>query len=251
MTSTVRAEVSTCQTAAAWSRRSPCCVTRPRASSARSRSCACRGARSAPDGAPPARPAAAARPRAGLRDERVFQGELRSGGVPRDARPRVDAAPVQLAAQRGGQRRPLRRLQAHHVPAPPGQGFLGQPEQQLLRRRGSSAGSAAGITRASCLSRSCRVQADCFSATRTSALATARACASRDGGPAAGPAPSPALLARLRPGRARSTPRARCRPAGRRSSHPTAQPARPSRARRVLALARLQRRLLRDIAQLA
>ena len=61
-----------------------------------------------------------------------FQGQLRGGGVPRGAGPRVDAAPVQLAAQRRGQRRPFGGLQAHHVAGPAGQGLLGQAEQQLL-----------------------------------------------------------------------------------------------------------------------
>ena len=66
-----------------------------------------------------------------VRDEVFFQGQLRGGGVPRDAGPRVDAAPVQLAAQRCGQRRPFRGLQAHHLAGPAGQGLLGQAEQQL------------------------------------------------------------------------------------------------------------------------
>ena len=69
-----------------------------------------------------------------VRDQPLLGRQLRGGGVPRGARPRVDAAPVQLPAQRRRERRPLRRLQAHHIPAPPGQGLLGQAEQQLLRR---------------------------------------------------------------------------------------------------------------------
>jgi hypothetical protein len=61
-----------------------------------------------------------------------LQRQLRGGGVPRDTRTRIDAAAVQFAAQRGGQRRPLRRLQAQHLAGPAGQGLLGQAEQQLL-----------------------------------------------------------------------------------------------------------------------
>jgi hypothetical protein len=68
-----------------------------------------------------------------VRDQLVFHRQLRGGGVPRDAGPRVDAAAVQLAAQRRGQRRPLRSLQAHHHTGPAGQGLLGQADQQLLR----------------------------------------------------------------------------------------------------------------------
>jgi hypothetical protein len=72
-----------------------------------------------------------------IRDETLLQGQLGGGGVSRDARPRIDAAPVQLAAQRGGQRRPLRRLQAHHLAGPAGQSLLGQAEQQLPRFLGA------------------------------------------------------------------------------------------------------------------
>ena len=47
-----------------------------------------------------------------LRDQLLLGRQLRGGGVPRDARPRVDAAPVQLPAQR--------RRAAAATPAPPG-----------------------------------------------------------------------------------------------------------------------------------
>ncbi len=71
----------------------------------------------------------------GLRvgDQLVLCRELRGRREPRDAEPGVHAAAVQLSAQRRGQRRPQRGLQAHHLPGPPGQGLLGQAEQQLLR----------------------------------------------------------------------------------------------------------------------
>ena len=134
ITSTVRAEVSTCQTAAAWSRRSPRGAACSRASCARPRSCASSSAGSAPR-----RRAASSPGRRGApcvcacATSRSSSGQLRGGGVPRDARPRVDAAPVQLAAQRCGQRRPFRGLQAHHLAGPAGQRLLGQAEQQLLR----------------------------------------------------------------------------------------------------------------------
>ncbi len=71
--------------------------------------------------------------RLGLREELILGGQLRGGDVPRDAGPRVDAAPVQLPAQGCGQRRPLGGLQAHHLAGPPGQRLLGQAEQQFLR----------------------------------------------------------------------------------------------------------------------
>jgi hypothetical protein len=58
-------------------------------------------------------------------DQVVFHGQLRGGGVPRGAGTRVDAAPVQLAAQGRRERRPLRDLKAHHLPGPSGQGLLG------------------------------------------------------------------------------------------------------------------------------
>jgi len=78
----------------------------------------------------------AGQPRRGLRlrarDQPLLKRQLRGGGVPRDARTRIDAAAVQLAAQRGGQRRPLRGLQAHHLAGPAGQRLLGQAQQQLL-----------------------------------------------------------------------------------------------------------------------
>ena len=73
-------------------------------------------------------------PRLRVRDQPLLGRQLRGGGVSRDPRPRVDAAPVQLPAQRRRERRPFGRLQAHHVPAPPGQGLLGQAQQQLPRR---------------------------------------------------------------------------------------------------------------------
>jgi hypothetical protein len=69
----------------------------------------------------------------GVCDQFVFHRQLRGGGVSRGAEPRVDAAAVQLAAQRRGQRRPLRSLQAHHLTGPAGQGLLREAEQQLLR----------------------------------------------------------------------------------------------------------------------
>ena len=97
ITSTVRAEVSTCQTAAAWSRRSPpgvSCV-----SGAGPRSCASSSAGSAPRRR--ATPLAG-HPRRGLglrvRDELFFGGQLRGGGVPGGAGAGVDAAPVEVAA---------------------------------------------------------------------------------------------------------------------------------------------------------
>ena len=68
-----------------------------------------------------------------VREELLLQGQLRGGGVSRDAGPGVHAAPVQLTAQRRGQRRPLRGLQAHHLAGPPRQGLLGQAKQQCLR----------------------------------------------------------------------------------------------------------------------
>src|SRR6266498_1289638 len=46
------------------------------------------------------------------------------------ARPRVHAAPIQLAPQLPGQRRPFRGLQAAHAIAD--EGLVGQPEQQIL-----------------------------------------------------------------------------------------------------------------------
>ena len=132
ITSTVRAEVSTCQTAAAWSSRSPRGVVCSRASCARSCSCAAQQRRV---GAQAARRQLTGQPRRTLRlrlgEELFLQGQLRGGGVPRDAGPGVDAAPVQLAAQRAGQRRPLRGLQRDHLAGSPGQGLLRQAEQQL------------------------------------------------------------------------------------------------------------------------
>jgi hypothetical protein len=44
-------------------------------------------------------------------------------------------APIQFSAQRGGRRRPLRGLQAHHVPGPAGQRLLCKADQELLRGR--------------------------------------------------------------------------------------------------------------------
>ena len=71
--------------------------------------------------------------RLGVRDQLLFQDQLRGGGVPRGAGSGVHAAPVQLTAQRRGQWRPLRCLQAHHLPGPVGHGFVCQAEQQCLR----------------------------------------------------------------------------------------------------------------------
>ena len=70
--------------------------------------------------------------RLGVRDQLLFQDQLRGGGVPRGAGSGVHAAAVQLAAQRLGRRRPVGCLQAHDFPGPPGQGLLGQAEQQLV-----------------------------------------------------------------------------------------------------------------------
>ncbi len=55
-----------------------------------------------------------------VRNESVLQGQLRGGSVSRGAGPGVDAAPVQLTAQRRGQRRPFRCLQARHLASPTG-----------------------------------------------------------------------------------------------------------------------------------
>ncbi len=110
ITSTVRGEVSACQTAAAWSSRSPRGAACARVSCARSRSCASSSAGISAD-APRGQVAGQPRHVLGLRvrDECVFHGQLRGGGVPRDAGPRVHAAPVEFPAQRLGKRRPFSR----------------------------------------------------------------------------------------------------------------------------------------------
>ena len=133
ITSTVRGEVRTCQTAAAWSSRSPRGAACSRALCARPRSCASSSAGSAPR-----RRAAQSPGRRGAlwvcacASSLFFQGQLRGSGVSRGPGPGVDAAPVQLAAQRRRERRPLGRLDAHHLTGPPGQGLVGQAEQQFL-----------------------------------------------------------------------------------------------------------------------
>ena len=137
----------------------------------------------------------------------------------RCARPAPGAATPGAAA--------IRRLQAHHVPAPPGQGLLGQAEQQLPRRLRAH---LPGLGRhhqgqlldqvvpgpGRLLLRHQRQRLLHRPGLRLARQRTRRRPARR-------------LLARWRPGRARSTPRPRCPPAGRRAWRPTARPARPSR----------------------
>ena len=203
------------------------------------------------DGARPARPAAAARPASAParpaclpgRAARRWRTARRRAGCRRCGRPARGAATRAAAA----------------TPAPPGTppprpGRTGPPRPGRpaapARPAGPCAGSRGGITRASCLSRSCRVQAGCCSETRTRALASARACASRDGGPA-GAAASRDARAPARPGRARSR---RGRDAGQLAAErhvpPRGQRVPVDRAR-VLALAGLQRRVVGDVEQLA
>ena len=163
-----------------------------------------------------------------VRDQLLFQGQLRGGGVPRDAGPGVHAAPVQLTAQRRGQRRPLRGLQAHHLAGPPGQGLLGQAEQQLLRRLRAHLPGFRRHDQGELLDQVVPGPGGMLGR-------------DQDSGPWPAPGPGPPAWAvrsarghrdarsPVRPGRARSTRRARCRPAPRRAWRPTAAPARPSR----------------------
>ena len=124
--------MSACHAAAAWSRRSPRRAACPRASCAPPARAARSCARSAPRRRAASSPGTHGALRLRLRDETLLHRQLRGGGVPRDARTRIDAAAVQLAAQRRRQRRPLRCLQAHHLTGPAGQRLLAQAEQQLL-----------------------------------------------------------------------------------------------------------------------
>ena len=146
-TSTVRAEVSTCQTAAAWSSRSPRGVACSRASCARPRSCASSSAASAPRRRAASSPGSRGAPlRLRVRDQLLLSRQLRGGGVPRGARPRVDAAPVQLAAQR--------RRAAAATPAPPGtppprSARTGPPRPGRAAAPAPPAGSSAGSPAAS------------------------------------------------------------------------------------------------------
>ena len=84
--------------------------------------------------------------RLGLRDQPLLGGQLRGGGVAFGAWPRVDAAAVQVAAQRVRQRRPLRGLERDDGLDVPRQCLIGQAEQQRLRGAGRH---AAGSARAS------------------------------------------------------------------------------------------------------
>ena len=163
-----------------------------------------------------------------VRDQPLFHGQLRGGGVPRDAGPRVDAAPVQLAAQRRGQRRPLGCLQAHHLPGPPGQGLVGQAEQQLLRGLRAHLPGLRRHDQGELLEQvvpgpgGVLVRDQDQGLGQRPRLGLARGRSGRR-------AAAVMLAARVRSGRARSTPQARCRPARRRAWRPTARRARPSR----------------------
>ena len=68
----------------------------------------------------------------GMSDELFFRGKLRGGGISRGAWPGVDAAAVQLAAQRTGLRLPLRRLQADDIADGTRQGLIGQADEQIM-----------------------------------------------------------------------------------------------------------------------
>ena len=73
-----------------------------------------------------------------LRDQLLFGRQLRGGGVPRGAGPRVDAAPVQLAAQR--------RRAAAATPAPPGRRRpRARPDRASSARPSSSSCAACGV----------------------------------------------------------------------------------------------------------
>ena len=146
ITSTVRGEVSACHAAAAWSRRSPRGAACSRGSCARPASSARSCARSAPRRRAASSPGSARRAlRLRVRDQPLLHRQLRGGGVPRDARPRVDAAPVQLAAQR--------RRAAAATLGPPGtpprrSGRTGPPRPGRAAAPGLLPGSSAGSPRA-------------------------------------------------------------------------------------------------------
>ena len=189
------------------------------------------------DAARPARAADAARPCVcACATSSLFGGQLRGGRVPRGAGPGVDAAAVQLAPQRRRQRRPLAA-----PPATPPARFA-----PTAPHRPARPAAPARLLRAQVPGLGRHHQGELFqqvvpgpggtvSRTPGPAPSAARAaCASRDGGPAGSRPPgSPplSLPMRSRPGRACSILPARCRPAHRRWSRPTAGRARPSRSR--------------------
>ena len=185
MISTVRAEVRTCQMAAAWSSRSPRERGDARARRARGRAALPRALpRRRPGAAPPARPAGAAR----LAPARARPAALpwsaarwwrtarRRAGCRRCARPAGGAATRAAAATAGASRHTT-------WPVRPDRASSARPSSSSCAACGLICRVSGGMTRASCLTRSCRVQAGCLAETRIRALASARAWASRVGGP--------------------------------------------------------------------
>ena len=135
MISTVRAEVRTCQMAAAWSSRSPrgaARLARVARAAAQLRLEHCRVGAQAPRRQLARQVRRALRLR--VRDQLLFHGQLRGGGVPRDAGRSRRCARRAGGAATSGSGGHCGCLQAHHLAGPAGQRLLGQAEQQLLRR---------------------------------------------------------------------------------------------------------------------
>ena len=111
--------------------------------------------------------------RLGLRDQPLLGGQLRGRGVAFGAWPRVDAAAVQVAAQRVGQRRPFAGPPARRPASmSPDSASSARPSSSVCAAPGGICRVCAGITSASCLISSCLVQVDFFSDTSASALRT-------------------------------------------------------------------------------
>ena len=107
---------------------------------------------------------------------RWWRTARRRAGCTRCARPADGAATRAAAAIAGPPGTPP-------APVRPDRASSARPSSSSCAACGLICRVSGGMTRASCLTRSCRVQAGCLSETRTRALARARAWASRVGGP--------------------------------------------------------------------